>query len=361
MNYIKGFDGLRAISILFVVITHLGIFQLLEEGSFLKNNYLLFSGTSGVMIFFVISGFLITTLLLKEKEKFGHINFKFFFIRRFMRLLPPLILFFIAIFVLMFTGQIKTDYIALLLSFFYVYNFVPYEFLVAELAHTWSLAVEEQFYLMWPFVIYRLKVIKKIMVFAITLIIVCFVARILVDLPIVYNGKTYFLENYTYIKRWFIPAAMPIMIGSLTAILWFKNAALFQKQLSNKWYIPLLALALYCIQLVIPGVSLYIIHLMQPIGVALLLQWMCYNQQTLLVKIFDWAPIAFIGRISYGIYVFQGLFLLTGPGGKLAIQQYPLNIILTLGVSVASYYLVEKPVMRYKNRFKPGVVLAKAE
>jgi len=333
----------------------------LEEGSFFEKNFQLFSGSAGVMIFFVISGFLITTLLLREKDKFGTINFKFFFIRRFMRLLPPLVIFFTAIFVLMFTNQIEPDYIALLLSFFYVYNFVPYEFLVAELAHTWSLAVEEQFYLIWPFVIYQLKVIKKIMLFAIALIIVCFVARILVDLPIVYNGKTYFLENYTYIKRWFIPAAMPIMIGSLTAILWFKNAAFFEKHLSNKWYIPLLALALYCVQLVIPGVSLYVIYLLQPIGVALLLQWMCFNQQTLLVKIFDWSPLAFIGRISYGIYVFQGLFLLTGPGGKLVIQQYPLNIILTLVVSVASYFLVEKPVMRYKNRFKPGLAVAKAD
>lgn len=360
MKYIKGFDGLRAISILFVIMSHLGITMLFEDGSFLRKNYQLFSGTAGVMIFFVISGFLITTLLLKEREKFGRINFRFFFIRRFMRLLPPLVLFFSMVLLLMLFNQIKQDYLALFLSFIYVYNFIPFQLLVNELAHTWSLAVEEQFYLLWPFVIHKLRAIKKIAVFAIVLILICFVASILIELPIEYNGKSYYLKNYTYIKRWFIPAAMPIMIGSLTAILWFNNENFFQKTLTNKWYIPLFSLALYCIQLVIPGITVYLIFVAQPVGIALLLLWMCYNQQTLLVKIFDWAPIAFIGRISYGLYVFQGLFLLTGPGGELVIQQFPLNIVLTVVVSVASYYLLEKPVMRYKDRFKPNLAGTRA-
>jgi peptidoglycan/LPS O-acetylase OafA/YrhL len=358
MNYIKGFDGLRAISIIFVLLTHLGLPALLKKGSFAEQNYNLFSGSTGVMIFFVISGFLITTLLLKEKEKFGIINFKFFFIRRFLRLLPPLIVFFLTIWVLMYLNLIVPKYHTLLISFFYLYNFVPFEFIVAELAHTWSLAVEEQFYLIWPFVIARLHAIKKMMWVAFSLIAICFVARILIDMPIVMNGKNYFLHDYTYITRWFIPAAMPIMIGSLTGMLLFVKQEYIKQTLSGKPLFLFIALALFGIKILIPGISEYLVILLQPIGVALLLSWMCFNQEKWMVKVLDWKPIAFLGRISYGVYVFQGLFLLTGPGGTLAIQQFPINIILTLITAIASYYLLELPVMRLKGRFKPATVSA---
>ena len=62
-------------------------------------------------------------------------------------------------------------------------------------------------------------------------------------------------------------------------------------------------------------------------------------------------PFSYFGKISYGIYVYQGLFLLTGPGSELKFQQFPLNFILTLGLAVVSYHFLEKPIMRFKNRF----------
>ncbi len=82
MNYIKGFDALRALSIGFVMLNHLGIDGFLEKNSFARTRlWHLFSGETGVHIFFVLSGFLITSILLREKCQTGKINLKNFFAR----------------------------------------------------------------------------------------------------------------------------------------------------------------------------------------------------------------------------------------------------------------------------------------
>lgn len=108
MKYIKGFDTLRAISIAMVVTAHSLPNLWIQD----HRIWYLISGDTGVLVFFVISGFLITTLLLKEKRMNGIINLKKFFARRFLRLLPPLVIFYLAILVLMTTGLFKKPTLA---------------------------------------------------------------------------------------------------------------------------------------------------------------------------------------------------------------------------------------------------------
>jgi peptidoglycan/LPS O-acetylase OafA/YrhL len=101
-SYIRGFDGLRAVSIVFVVLTHLGVYSMMPPGILSSSRFtMLVNGTTGVNFFFAISGFLITTILLKEKQTTGKIHFKNFFIRRFLRLLPTLLVFYLTILILM--------------------------------------------------------------------------------------------------------------------------------------------------------------------------------------------------------------------------------------------------------------------
>ncbi len=152
-KYIKGLNGIRAISLFMVLTTHLGIFDNVSGEFFQNRLFNLFSGYAGVNIFFTLSGFLITRLLYTEKITFNGISLKNFYIRRFLRLLPPLLLFYIAIAVLMLAHAIPSTYKGFLISFFYLYNFVFHQYYTQELGHTWSLAVEEQFYILWPFVI----------------------------------------------------------------------------------------------------------------------------------------------------------------------------------------------------------------
>ena len=132
MNYIKGFDGLRCYSILLVVVTHLGIAHQFEEGSYLRDHlFYFFSGPAGVNIFFAISGFLITTLILNEIKTTGTFKVKLFFYRRFLRLLPPIIPFYLALYIFMQLGYVRETTIGLLASVFYLFNFhIPRNFYV---------------------------------------------------------------------------------------------------------------------------------------------------------------------------------------------------------------------------------------
>ena len=86
-----------------------------------------------------------------------------------------------------------------------------------------------------------------------------------------------------------------------------------------------------------------------------ILIWTYYNQESVLTNLLENRLLRYIGKISYGLYLYQGVFLMTGPYGVLTIQQFPLNIILTFIVAIISYELLEKPILRYKNNFKVKV------
>jgi peptidoglycan/LPS O-acetylase OafA/YrhL len=151
IRYLPGLDGLRALAVLAVIIYH-------------ANKSWLGGGFLGVEVFFVISGYLITTLLIAESDATGMISFRSFWIRRARRLLPALwtmmlaVVIYVSIFEREVLGQLRGDVIA---AFFYVFNWFQIwtgssyfgELGFVPLRHLWSLAVEEQFYLVWPVVI----------------------------------------------------------------------------------------------------------------------------------------------------------------------------------------------------------------
>ena len=142
IGYNASLDGLRAVAVILVLMVH-------------ANFRLGLNGQLGVSVFFALSGFLISTLLLEEFQKFGDISFKGFYIRRTMRLFPALYL--LLLFVLGYTYFFRTGieqkmiYQDLMASALYVYNIAWYWGWCTKeilLYHTWSLGVEEQFYLL---------------------------------------------------------------------------------------------------------------------------------------------------------------------------------------------------------------------
>lgn len=340
MKYIKGFDTLRAFSIILVVVSHL-----LPSGyEFYKTRlWIVVSGTTGVQVFFTLSGFLITTLLLKEILKTGKINFKNFFARRFIRLLPPLILFYVLIGFFMIEGSITDTWVGFLFSVFYAYNFVHHDYYTAELAHTWSLAVEEQFYVTWPFVLGFLKKFNKISVVTFFFLTLCVFAHLF--FPELEVSKSYHTD------RWFVPAAAPIIVGSYFAVLnHFYEAKWKEKMTKNYWSI-LLGAGLFVYPLYSLEVLLKLAPIVQSVGVSIVLLWLFYNQESRITRIIDNRLFRYLGQISYGVYVYQGFFLRTGPGGELVIQHYPLNILLVLTLAILSYEFYEKPILKLKRRF----------
>jgi peptidoglycan/LPS O-acetylase OafA/YrhL len=353
MNYIKGFDGLRAFSIIMVFCTHLGFMDNISDPILDARLSMLCSGTVGVNIFFVLSGFLITRILLKEKSLTGKISFRNFYIRRFLRLLPPLILFYTTLSFLMSFGFIKPQWIGLTLSVFYLYNFVPTRYYSGELGPMWSLAVEEQYYIFWPVIVAFFR--KYIPFFVVSIIILCFLARVYLPLmSIHHNGKVYPLNTYSYLDRWFLPAVAPIMIGAVFSYIEFTREEKFRFLFAGKYLFLVIAICTFFMPAYMPILILYKfgyeIELLQLCSVVILLIWVLFNQTSLLAGFLEFKPIAYVGKISYGLYVYHALFIRTGRG-DLFFQKYPLNIFLTIGVAVLSYEFYEKKILRFKRKF----------
>ena len=144
-SYFRSLDGLRGLAILMVVCHHFGVnYYLHGSGVFIESD-------TGVHIFFVLSGFLITTLLIKEKLKSGDISLKHFYIRRVLRILPVAYLFLLVLIILNACLHLQIQWIDFIASFLFFKNLSlrnePYT------AHLWSLAAEEQFYILFPFLL----------------------------------------------------------------------------------------------------------------------------------------------------------------------------------------------------------------
>jgi len=343
IKYIKGFDTLRAVSILLVLATHLGLSDVIPNTPFVMERlWLIISGDTGVQMFFTLSGFLITLILLREKKDTGSIKFGRFYIKRFLRLLPSLFILYPLVILAMLNGWIVQSSTGIFYSVFYIYNFIPNYAYTSELGHTWSLAVEEQFYFTWPFVLAFIgdrRVVK-----AITIIVIFLSATLLFFIPEFEMAQDYRMN------RWFLPAIAPIMIGSLGAIVYSTNRKRVEEKLKSKKIVLILCLLLFISPLFFPKMLLMIAPIVQALGLSLLLLWVAVNQNSRFVNTLNNRPMNYLGKISYGLYVYQGFFLGTGPGGNINVQLFPLNIILVFSVAILSYELIEKPALRLKNR-----------
>ncbi len=142
MKHFKQLDGLRFVAVFLVLIIH---FATIIGMHFSAGYY-------GVELFFVISGFLITTILLKTEEPFG-IAYKKFIGRRTLRIFP---IYYLTIFILFIIGN-KYVHEYLIYCLTYTYNYIYFKVPVNSISHFWSLGVEEQFYLFWPFLILSLR------------------------------------------------------------------------------------------------------------------------------------------------------------------------------------------------------------
>lgn len=345
--HIRGYDGLRGLSVLLVLLSHLGLYWHLPNTSLWRQRiWPLIAGETGVYVFFSLSGFLITSLLLSEKIKFGTINFRRFYIRRFLRLTPPLFCLYVTLLILMMFGLLPQAWLALACAALYLYNYVPDSIYTNELAHTWSLGVEEQYYLIWPAVVNFLGT-KATLILASTIIILSVILSLILPDSLLYHGQVFYSLN-----RWIVPAIAPIMVGAIGAVILHGNGTLIEYFARVKWP-ALLAMLLYATPLYAPLLLSKSIFIVQTMGITALLVWLFANQHGTLAAILEWRPLAYVGRISYGIYVWQGLFLRNGPGGKLPIQHFPANIVLVFIVAALSYFLIERPVLAFKERFSP--------
>ena len=303
--HFSGLNGLRAIAALSVVFSH----TTLALNSFGLNSFIFGKSSDGnpkttllagfgVSIFFALSGFLITYLLLEEKKIKG-INIKNFYVRRALRIFPLYYLYFILVLLTLFLFNLQFEKQSVAFYVFFAAN-IPFIFggIIDLLGHYWSLGVEEQFYAFYPWYCKKVSSILK------TTVILC-ATLILLKLflyVISINYETAWLYSIVSVTRF-----QCMLIGAIGAILYFQKNNVLLKIVNNK----VTQLISWFVILLIAINKFHIISLLDNEFVSLISTFLIIGQiekSNRLINL-DKSFFDFLGKISYGIYVIHPLVI----------------------------------------------------
>lgn len=348
---IPGLDALRFLGALSVVLLHVGSKEWFDDAGWSRWHPLA-SGNTGVVLFYVLSGFLITSLAVDEVRDNGRFLLGKFFVRRALRLFPLYYLALLVVFVLALFGATRVTPGGWIYALGYAFNFVPrtdYNGLIGSF-HT--LATEEQFYLVYGLLVWlligRADTGRKLLVGLLGLGAVLLAANLGNDrLPQLFAVY----QQTHFVGRWMPVAADPLLIGALAAVivkLPATLAGLGWLAQRPRWHLPLHLLLLGL------GVCLFVGYAgwhrstnLLSIGFALWLVDLHLFRSSRLAVWGEVAPLAYLGKLSYGIYVWQSVFNGTGAASRW-IESALVSTTLVFMVSVLSYELFEKRFLRLK-------------
>ena len=339
---IPSLDGLRAVCILLVVIAHAhgtAGFPLVTHP--LPLQMLLHGmGEFGVRVFFVISGYLITSLLLHEESKTGTVSLRGFYVRRIYRIFPAFYCFIAVVAVLAGTGVIVLHRRDLLYAVTFLMNYHPDH--AWWVGHLWSLSVEEQFYLLWPSVLLLFGSRRALRVAGATLLLAPVVR---VTLWKIWPGSLAGMPEY------FPTTCDSIATGCVLsgARSWLDASPRYLRALRSPAGALLLPLALVVsLGSRYPSFNLPLGTSLANVLTVLHLDRVVRFPQTPDGRLLNTAPLRFIGGLSYSIYLWQQLFLdryATSP-----LPSLPLNLGLVAVASLLSYYGIEQTFLRLRTR-----------
>jgi peptidoglycan/LPS O-acetylase OafA/YrhL len=356
--YFPNLNGVRCIAALMVIISHLELnksyFNL--ENHFHEVKHL---GRLGVSLFFVLSGFLITYLLIKEKEVNGRIKISFFYWRRVLRIWP--LYYFIVLLSLFVLPKISLFHIPNLhldfdtnsqfflvcvLFICFLSNLLISIKLVPFATQTWSIGTEEQFYFVWPLLINKISNLKK-----------WFLSIIVFYNVLLFLLSFSFLDGIKYITiiRDYSASVQldSLTIGALGAYYFHKNDHVIKRianDVSFVFSILVLILALlYNFQVPHFNSSFYAF-----LFITIILN-LVYNKR--LLKVLEFKPFTYLGKISYGLYMYHQIMIVLCINILLkfdfvnTITLYILSIISTVIVAGLSYEFLEKPFLKMKYKW----------
>ena len=377
LTYMPSLDGIRALSVLAVIIYH-------------ANKMWLPGGFLGVEVFFVISGYLITLLLLAESEKNGSISLKEFWWRRARRLLPALwvvvlgVVVFAALFQREMLGTLRGDVIAALLygfnwfqiwvgtSYFTSFEFVP-------LRHLWSLAVEEQFYLIWPVVMLivakfgkrRLPIVSAVF-FGLAVILAIYTALVYQPGTISNIGDTpnqfmsLFGQSVSRIDFLFLGTltrSSGLLLGAALAIWWRPWLLQNSRAGANKLFdfigfggLAALALMMWRFQTVIEGTDEGTVgydflfrggFFLTDLASLAVIAAAVHPSSKILARSLSNPVLVWLGRRSYGFYLFHWpvfQFYRRFAGKGLTPYEFVVLVLFALALTELSYRYIETPV-----------------
>ncbi len=344
-------DGVRGIAILCVLWHHSAGAPPLDI-EFFSRGYL------GVDLFFILSGFLITHLLIKEKRTTGKISLANFYARRSLRIFPlyyGFIIFMLAWNALTAPEELRKMLAPLPYYVFYVTNWAP-EGIYHFFHRAWSLAVEEQFYLLWPMTIVFLGIKLSSKIAAI-------LVMALITLSLSFSTPE-LIENFIFNISWHLVPFRTILIGCLIAVALNHQLTfgLIAKYLSHALAAP--AIGLLTLSFIffqsgsIIGLDLIIIHILMGTFITACL----VNERNYLSSFLSTKALQLTGRFSYGIYILHGL--MWGPTSKVtkiipidafSNSKFVFFILFTFGsfiISALSFYWFESFFLKQKSKFK---------
>jgi peptidoglycan/LPS O-acetylase OafA/YrhL len=295
----------------------------------------------GVIVFFVISGFLITNLLLIEHRKTGYISLKLFYTRRSLRLFPASYTFIACVSILWLAGVVHMEPRDIWHAVTYTVNYMPGA--SWDIAHLWSLSVEEQFYLIWPFVFLSLGPRWAIWVAA-AMILLGPVARI--------GGWILFRATPYRDVNMFPMIADSLAMGCLLAKVrgWLEVQGWYLTLFRPIYSVSLLAVILllnrYMGYTVVSVFGISVIN----ISLAILIHRSVYCSQGWIGQVLNWKPIAFVGVLSYSLYLWQQLFL--NRYSDAWVNAFPQNLVFAVATALASYLVLEMPLLKLRHRLR---------
>lgn len=345
-NYIYSLNGLRAISILLVIVSHVLEQNFSNANSVWKSVFL--NGGLGVHVFFVISGFLITTILLDEESKHNTVSLKKFYLRRVFRIFPAYYFLLFIYLLLQLNGTIHLSAFSWFASLTYL-KFTNWE-LDWPTAHFWSLSIEECFYFFWPFTFKFFKGKRSSIAFLIVLIVP--VIRVL---EAKFNSVG--SNELSLFQR-----GDALMWGCIFAIYREKILCFIKAAINkSKFFIALPFLIILFLKIVEILNGKYDLHLGAftiPIGGSVgtiaqvcigLIILVSITYKNAWFTFLNTSLLNFIGKLSYSLYLWQQLFFSKEMGSW---SSFPLNLLFIFVAALLSYNLIEKPFLDIKKKFE---------
>lgn len=332
---IPGLDGVRCLAIGLVLLLH---------------NFGIPGGWVGVDLFFVLSGYLITGILLRSVGRNDY--FKVFYIRRSLRIFPP----YYGLIILLALADPQVRKVAWFYALYLAdFTGLAPQFDVLPLLHTWSLSVEEQFYLVWPIIVLWAGR-RRLVVVSVVGILFANIVRILA----LWQGWPVPFITFNIFTR-----CDPLLVGALLACLANHKPSVNQKRAA--WGVS--ALAAFALAVLVargefsvsthPSYQMYSAgYLAVAVGSASLIGLtITRSLPPFAMGVLCWKPVEFIGRISYGIYLYhQPIIAATGfdPAGKPLRERMAQGGLLALAAVIAaalSWRYLEAPIAKWKDRF----------
>jgi peptidoglycan/LPS O-acetylase OafA/YrhL len=349
LGRIPSLDGLRGIAILLVLVGHTSVsFPMLVAGP------LRFAGNAplGVNVFFILSGFLIYSLSVREVEKSGAFNWRQFYMRRILRIFPCFYFYILVLLLLMLAGVIALSWQMIVsaatfsLNYRHVWDHSAGAYDYFAIGHYWTLALEEQFYLTWPLLM-LLRIRGRLLPTLVGIIALAPFIRIACYFFTPGSREQIGMMFHTG----FDSIAAGVLLGELLrrapSKVWLERWASKRSVVAGAlifllFLSPLLTGHFRGAYSITIGKSLELFSLCLVITAAVSFPG------TLLFRLLNWGPLAYVGVLSYSLYVWNNLFLL---GEKYWFNAFPFNIACVVGMALVSHYLVERPFLKLKDRF----------